>query len=302
MKQRSDEPEPLPARPATGPEPDRLEAFLTRLRAEADHPVAGPLVSEWAAAASAHAAEAAGRARWWQRKAGASQMIWKRRIATALSAVVLFVGGASGLAWAANGSAPGNALYGLDRALEHVGIGRGGAAERLAEIQELVETGDIPGGLSHAGESIGDQGVVGDPSGAAEALEAAAARVAGQGSEVSAEVHAHVAELLTYLSENTGEVDGRQVADLAREIAGNDHPAGSGPPVSVPPVESGPPAGVPPADPPGPPVSVPPANPPGPPTSVPPVHSPGPPVGVPPVEVGPPVEPGPPISLPAEVP
>jgi len=303
MKHRPDEADPLSALPATGPEHDRFGTFLTSLRAEADQPAVGPLVSEWAAAAAAHTAEAAGRPGWRQRKAGAPAMIWKRRIATALASAVLLVVGFSGLAWAADGSAPGDTLYGVDRALEHVGIGHGGAAERLIEVRSLLDAGDIAGGLSHAGELVGEQpeDVADDPSQAAEALQAAATRIAGQSDEASAEVRGQVAVLLTYLSENVGQVDGRAVAALAREIGGNEDPAGSGPPVSIPPVEPGPPVSVPPVDPPGPPTSVPPVDPPGPPSSVPPDHPGGPPVSLP-VEVGPPVEPGPPISLPAQVP
>jgi hypothetical protein len=38
----------------------------------------------------------------------------------------------SGVAVAANRAAPGDALYGIDRALEKIGIGAGGAQERLA--------------------------------------------------------------------------------------------------------------------------------------------------------------------------
>jgi len=291
MNGRPQDPERLPAGPAPVAEPDPLEVLLSRLRGEVGRSVDGASLRHWVAAA-ADAAGASGRPGWGRRRAGVP-MIWKRRLATALVSLVVVVGGMSGLAWAADGSAPGEALYGLDRVLEHVGIGNGGAVERLAEIRALIESGDIPAGLTYTGELVGDQ--AGDTSNAAEALEAAAARVAEVGSEVSADVHDHVAALLTYLAENVGQVDGQEVATLARQIGGNDGSPGSGPP-----------EGVPPADPPGPPddvpVGPPDGVPPGPPDNVPPSHPGGPPVSIPPVEVGPPVEPGPPISLPAQVP
>lgn len=268
-------------------EADALDGLLSRLRAEGGRPVAGSRLSDWAAAA-AQATEAPGPARLRPGKVGVPSAPWKRRIATALASLLVLVGGMSGLAWAANGSAPGGALYGLDRALEHVGIGNGGAAERLAEVRGLIESGDIPGGLSHAGEVVVTEAEESDDegAGAAVALEEAAARVVGVGSEASAEVREQVGALLTYLSEHVGQVDGQQVAELARQIAGNPEPR---PPEGVPPVEPGPPEGVPPAEP-------------GPPDGVPPDQPGGPPVSIPPVIVGPPVEPGPPISLPDQVP
>jgi hypothetical protein len=300
MQEKPEDLERLGADPAAVTEPDPLEALLALMRAEAGRPAAGPLVKEWAAAAAPRAAEASGRPGWGRRKAGIPIIVWKRRLATGLASAVLVVGGMTGLAWAANGSAPGEALYGLDRALEHVGIGNGGAPERLAEIRALFEAGDIPGGLSHAGEVVGaqEESPADEGANAAEALQAAAARVVEVGSEASAEVRQQVAALLTYLSENVGQVDGQQVAELARQIAGTGE--GTGPPDGVPPVEPGPPVSVPPVDPPGPPVSVPPVDT-GPPSGVPPDHPGGPPVTVP-VVVGPPVEPGPPISVPAQSP
>jgi hypothetical protein len=258
MTGRSDDTARPPAGPRAVSESDQLDNVLARLRAEVDRPVAKPLIDEWAAVA-AHAAATTGRPGWRQRKAGAPTAARKRRLATAVSAAVLLIGGASGLAWAANSSAPGDALYGLDRTLERVGIGRGGVAERLQEVRGLVEVGDVPGGLSHAGELVGEvaQGATSDASYAAEALRAAATRVASQGSEASAEVRNQVADLLTYLAENAGQVDDRKVASLAQEIAGNADPAGPEPLVSIAPADPEPPISIPPVDP-GPPLSVPP--------------------------------------------
>ena len=68
--------------------------------------------------------------------------------------MVLTVGGFGGAAYAANGAAPGDTFYGLDRALEAVGIGNGGSAERLAEVKELVDHGQTAGGLEHAADIV----------------------------------------------------------------------------------------------------------------------------------------------------
>jgi hypothetical protein len=271
MRHEADEVAELLVGQAAGSERDRLQSFITELRAEGCGAIAEPLLSGWAEAAAA-AAEGAHRRSWWSRKVGAPMAVWKRRLVTAASAAVLLVGGFAGLAWAADGSAPGNALYGLDRALEHVGIGQGGAAERLQEIRDLIAGGNIPGGLSQAGELVGatPTATPDDASQAVEALQAAAARVASQGSEASSDVHAQVSTLLTYLSENIGQVDGKQVSELARGIADDQTPAASGAPDGVPPVDPGtPPVSVPPADHGTPPADVPPVDPGTPPVSVP---------------------------------
>jgi hypothetical protein len=159
----------------------------------------------------------------------------RRRAATTAAAVVLAFSGLGGVAYAANGAAPGDFLYGLDRALEAVGVGNGGTAERLAEVKALVE-----GAGSEAAQS---------------ALLAAAERIATLGEGEAAGPPEGVADLLTYLSENIDAIDGQAVAELARAIGGN-VPAGppedtpAGPPEDIP---AGPPGDVPA----GPPVSTP---------------------------------------------
>lgn len=64
-----------------------------------------------------------------------------RRMATIAASAALFVA-MSGIAMAADGAAPGDALYGMDRALEAIGIGDGGLDERLEEFNVLLEQGD----------------------------------------------------------------------------------------------------------------------------------------------------------------
>ncbi len=68
--------------------------------------------------------------------------IWKtrlaRQVAMAAAALFVLVTMSSGLAYAANGAKPGDLLYGLDLALEGIGIGDGGVEERLAEIAVIA--------------------------------------------------------------------------------------------------------------------------------------------------------------------
>lgn len=150
--------------------------------------------------------------------------VWRRlrtRAATVAASFTLVFGAAGGVAYAANGAVPGDTLYGIDRALEKIGIGNGGADERLTEIRSLVDSGDVGAGLHHAAETI-----VEDTDGSTALLEAAV-RIA------DTDAPDGVPPLLTYLSENIGEVDGRVVADLASHI-GPPADTPNGPPEDVP--------------------------------------------------------------------
>ncbi len=150
---------------------------------------------------------------------------FRHRVATVAAAMTLVLGSGAGMAIAADGAAPGDALYGLDRALERVAIGDGGAAERLQEAADLVRAGQLARGLEHAAEVVaashdGEPGHVSDA--ASEALRAAAQRVdtivAPNGGTTNKKVHTAVADVLTYLSDNVGDVDGRYVAELSQMI------------------------------------------------------------------------------------
>lgn len=145
---------------------------------------------------------------------------FRRRAAALAVAVAAFVGGTSGLALAADGAKPGDVLYGVDRALEVVGIGAGGDQERLSEAEALVDAGEVQLGLQHAAEVVA--GTAAD-SAAAAALQEAADRVeAGDGSDSVAE---GVDALLSYIGANIGDIDGSQVAELAHQIGGSAQPA-----------------------------------------------------------------------------
>lgn len=143
----------------------------------------------------------------------------RRAAAIAMSASV-FIAGTSGLAVAADNAKPGDALYGIDRALEAVGIGDGAEQERIQEAEALINAGKIQQGLQHTAEVV-DKDTTGDDQ-ASKALMDAADRVETADSEASAATRESVAGLLDYISENVGQIDGRQVAELAVEIGGPD--------------------------------------------------------------------------------
>lgn len=64
----------------------------------------------------------------------------RRMVALAASVGLLFA--MSGIAIAADNAAPGDLLYGVDRAFELIGIGDGGIEERIAEFDTLLTRGD----------------------------------------------------------------------------------------------------------------------------------------------------------------
>ena len=113
----------------------------------------------------------------------------RRRTATAAAALTMFAS-ATGVALASDDAVPGDWDYGIDRALEVVGIGVGGESERLHELQVL------------------------------EGVDVAAVR--------SNERSARVTDLLTYLKDAES-VDGSSVSEIASNGAGKpEDPGGSG--------------------------------------------------------------------------
>ncbi|MDN4481300.1 hypothetical protein [Demequina muriae] len=144
----------------------------------------------------------------------------RRLVAIVAGAGLVGVGFAG--AAAADGAAPGDTLYGLDRALEAVGINNGGAHERLAEVRVLLETGDVDGALVHAEQATDEL----DPE-ATEALRAAAESVASAGSDQSREVREQVSAMLMWMSETDleGREFGQGVAERARAIGNGNDPA-----------------------------------------------------------------------------
>ena len=133
----------------------------------------------------------------------------------AISALTLIVG-MSGVAWAANGSKPGDSLYGIDRAFEAIGIGDGGSAERLSEIRALFDAGDLALMLDSVNSVIPGNGAATES--AADALKAAAQSVANRGSTASSGTLLAFSELLDYLSTNLDGVDAAEISNFAGHI------------------------------------------------------------------------------------
>jgi hypothetical protein len=139
-------------------------------------------------AARLDAAQAAARSEWMARMAP--------RVAVGALALIMLVVSSTGLAFAANGAKPGDMLYGLDRAAEVLGIGDGGANERIAEAHALVASGAVAGGLTHAAAVLP---ATPENDTAKAAIQKAATRVQGEPQGPSSFVAEQVGTLLSYL-------------------------------------------------------------------------------------------------------
>lgn len=162
----------------------------------------------------------------------------KRRLAGGLAAAVM-LSGMTGVAVAADGARPGDALYGLDRALEAVGIGAGGAAERLAEARALLEAGEVSNAITQVAEVVEETGAFDgeetfspEAVRASEALRGAAQNIADTGRGPGATgTRTEVAQILTRIADllEANDFDGANlgetISEMAREMGGNDGPA-----------------------------------------------------------------------------
>lgn len=207
----------LAGSPQLGDELQPLADLFSAIRADAGEELTDGAVAGYVAAASAASAEAIPTSPAATRPLRRPRLgTLRSRAATVTVAATVLLGGTSGLAVAADGAKPGDALYGIDRALEAVGIGAGAQQERLSEAEALIDDGEIHQGLKHAAEALEDNESGGLA--ASQALMDAADRVRAAGAAPSAVTREKVAGLLTYLAENAGDVDGRQVAELAVQI------------------------------------------------------------------------------------
>ena len=147
------------------------------------------------------------------------------RLATALAAFILLIG-MTGVSLASNGAVPGDPLYGLDMALEKVGIMSGGIAERVEEAEVLLGRGLAAQALTHLGSASDDHV-------AADALLGAAQRLQAKADESdSIQDQSSVAALLNWIATNDPKSAGfgQTVAEMARELGGgkpDEEPAGS---------------------------------------------------------------------------
>jgi hypothetical protein len=165
-------------------------------------------------------------------------------------ASILVISGMTAVAIASDDAAPGDALYGIDRALEAVGIGDGAAAERIAEARALFDRGQVTEAIEHASEALdvvpaGDSADFSPEStNAAAALHTAADSVQAQGATQSQDVRDAVAAMLAEMAAMIedpaleGRDFGQKVAEMAGAIGGKDNPGPSenplGPPGSPP--------------------------------------------------------------------
>jgi len=163
------------------------------------------------------------------------------RMAT-VGVAVLLMSGTAGAALAADGAVPGDALYGLDRAFERVGIGSGSTGERLDEAVVIATRGRSDEAVEHAIEALSENSA--DSSAVAlNALNTASENLVQieDTAQAASTANIRVSALLTYIAENVGTgtgTDGREfgqgVAQLARDIGGGDDPNGAQDPTVAP--------------------------------------------------------------------
>jgi hypothetical protein len=85
---------------------------------------------------------------------------FRRRVLAVAASVATFITGNVGLAMAADSAVPGDTLYGIDRAYEHVsdffGFGGDRVDERLAEVEVLIERGNNVDALERVLVQLGE--------------------------------------------------------------------------------------------------------------------------------------------------
>ncbi len=195
----------------------RLAPLIDGLRKDADRPAPSAHVKRMARSLAEVAREGAARPMPRRaRRAVRAPVPWRRRIVSVGGVVALATIGVGGVAVAANGAAPGDLLYSVDRAFEAVGIANGGMPERLDEAARLADEGDLNGALRHAADAV----EAGGDSGTAGTLETTAADVTTLGSEDSTEVQAAVSDMLQWMAatDYRGRDFGQGVAERARAI------------------------------------------------------------------------------------
>ncbi len=200
------------------------------------------------AAAAAGVRKGATRSETLSRAPGRARQGRLRRRAVVLATTLGLLVATAGMGLAANHSFPGQALYGIDVALEKWGIFDGGPSERAHEVMQLLETEQTGLALGHAAATVASlppQALGGGA--AAEDLDFAAQEIGNLGDPAPEAVEALIAYLAAHIGNTDGGVVGETVADLAEAI--KDSVLSGVPPVTVP--------GGPPGTTPGPPITVP---------------------------------------------
>ena len=136
------------------PELQQLTGFVDSMRARRSATRQGDEVTRLVAKAAAMARES--------RPMPTVRLVTPRRRRSfrlaplGVALIGILVLGMSSVAIAADGSAPGDALYGVDRILENLGIGDGGINERITESGDLMVHGAPLDALVHLDESLAD--------------------------------------------------------------------------------------------------------------------------------------------------
>lgn len=173
---------------------------------------------------------------------------WRRlseRTTVALASLLALTA-MSGVGLAADAAAPGDFLYGIDLALEELGIGDGSIDERLDEAAVLMEADDLAGAVEHLATwiSLAEPDVsVSALAAAIEALEELSSDLDGGATPASAEAQEKVSELLAFIDANAGKgtgLDGKDFGQGVAEIAKGE-PTDGDDTGSAPPVETDPP-------------------------------------------------------------
>lgn len=143
------------------------------------------------------------------------------RLVGAVVALALLGGGT---ALAADGAVPGEALYGIDRFAESIGLDDGGVAERVDEARTLVERGDHSRAVKVVEEAVEDLADDSTDPASIQALQRAAAQImetrttSASGYQDTQVFRDQVATLLSVIAEEAenGSVDGARIAETAR--------------------------------------------------------------------------------------
>ena len=214
----------------------RLEPHLRALRRTGRGVPTEVQVERFAFAAARLVAASERRAAGPAPAAGASSLRSSRlrpRLAAAAAALILVLCASAGVAFAADRAVPGDVLYGLDCALEDIGLGDGGLQERLTEASQLVERGRIREGLALAVEALtaasGDSGPL---RAAADALRTAMEPSSYDPTAQTPEAQGATAEKLRWLAtaEPSAQEFVQTVNDLANSVSSHGQGgAGNGP-------------------------------------------------------------------------
>jgi hypothetical protein len=201
----------LLGRAPEGPGLSRLVSVIDELRAHRDAPLRPEVIARHVAMAAETARTAVRSETTPSPVTRASRRRLIPRLGTALATFALLLG-MTGVSVASDAAAPGDFLHGIDLALERIGVGAGGAAERIAEGKALAISGMPVEALDHVSSALGVD------SQASTALKDAAARLRVEDPDLDlAGADADVAAILEWMS--TADLEGRDFGQGVAERA-----------------------------------------------------------------------------------